>query len=98
MLYVEQNCCFEHEGKHFCAGGAAVSDTHCIAYLSADNVLTDWHGQPIGTYRITRTWRTQRSYVSYVMHQVYATVDGKTYTGRGAGVGMVFKGKRVAAP
>lgn len=31
------------------------------------------------------------------MYQIEATVDGITYTGRGAGVGMIYKGKRKAS-
>jgi len=84
-----------------------VTPDRIVAYLGPDTgvpgaptirglregILTDWHGTELGTYRITRTWRTPRSYVSSTMHQVYATVDGVTYTGRSAGVGMIFKGK-----
>jgi hypothetical protein len=95
-MYIEKDCTFEHEGRTFEAGGAVVTPDRIIAYLGKDGVLTDWHGNKIGTYRVTSTWRTPASYVSSTMHQVYATVDGVTYTGRSAGVGMSFKGRRVA--
>lgn len=28
-----------------------------IGYLAERGVLTSWHGEKIGTYRITSTWR-----------------------------------------
>jgi hypothetical protein len=31
------------------------------------------------------------------MHQIRATVDGRTYTGRGFGVGCLYRGRRIAA-
>jgi hypothetical protein len=67
--------------------------TELIAYLGKDGVLTDWHGSPLGTYRVTATWRTPRSYVSSTMSQVVARVGAATYKGRSAGVGMSFRGK-----
>lgn len=65
-----------------------------IGYLGADNVLTDWYGNPIGTYRIVATWPTPQSYVSSHYHQVEACVDGIVYTGRSGGRGMVYQGRR----
>jgi hypothetical protein len=87
----------EHEGREYRAFGSVITDTHITAYLGKDGKLTTWDGKVIGTYRITRTWRTPRSFVSSTMNQVYATVDGRTYQGRSAGVGMVFNGKLVHA-
>lgn len=94
MEYVETDCTIEHEGRKFTSGGAFVNPGFVVAYLGADGQLTDWHGKAIGTYRITSTWRTPRSYVSSTMHQVRAVVDGLTYTGRSAGHGMIYRGKR----
>lgn len=91
--FIETNCTVEHNGQKFTAGGAAVTDKECIAYLAKANVLTDWHGNPIGTYRIASVWKTPRSYVSDVMCAVHATVNGKLYKGRSAGIGMSFRGK-----
>lgn len=65
------------------------------AYLGKNGILTDWFGTPIGAYRITATWRTPTSAYSDTMNQVYATVDGVTYTGRSNGEGMLFNGKEV---
>jgi hypothetical protein len=81
-----------HEGRDYRARGAVVTDTHVYAYLGKDGVLTNWHGDTIGTYVITSTWSTPRSWFSSSMHQVYATIGGKVFTGRSAGVGMYFKG------
>jgi hypothetical protein len=95
-MYIEQDCTFTHDGKGFTAGGAVVTDSHITAYLGKDGVLTDWHGEKLGTYRIVSTWSTPRSYVSSSMHAVHATVNGVVYKGRSAGVGMSFNGKRSA--
>jgi hypothetical protein len=64
-----------------------------VAYLGEKGKLTDWHGNEIGTYSITSTWRTPRSYVSSTMNQVVARVQGSIYKGRSAGIGMSFVGK-----
>lgn len=63
------------------------------AYLGKDNVLTDWEGKPVGTYKIISSWATPKSYVSSRMYQIEAIVKGKKYTGRSAGVGMLFNGR-----
>jgi hypothetical protein len=94
MSYIEKDCTVTHKGRSFEAGGAVVTPNHIVAYLAKDGALTDWHGKPLGTYRIVATWRTPRSYVSTTMHAVHARVDGVVYKGRSAGVGMVFCGKR----
>ena len=93
--HIEQDCTVEHEGHKFTSRGAVVTPDIVIAYLGNNGVLTDWHGATIGTYRITSTWPTPRSYVSGAMHQVRAVVDGVTYTGRSAGIGLIYRGKRV---
>lgn len=67
-----------------------------VAYLGMDGVLTDWHGNAIGTYKIVSSWPTPRSFVSSRQFQVETRVDGITYTGRSAGVGMAYRGKRKA--
>ena len=111
MAYVETDCVVTHEGRTYEAGGAVVTPSHVIGYVGKDRRdgmgcdrshgssrdLTDWHGNVIGTIRLTSSWRTPRSFVSSRMYQGYATVDGVTYTGRTCGEGMIFNGKRVAA-
>lgn len=94
MNYTEENCFFEVNGKEYWAGGAIVNENLCIAYLAKDGRLNNWKGEQIGTYKIIRTWNTPKSYVSSRQHQVEAVVDGITYTGRSAGIGMMYKGKR----
>ena len=95
-VYVEPDCTFTHEGGSFTAGGAVVTPERIIAYPGKAGVLKDWHGNAIGTWRATATWRTPRSYVAGTMSQIVAKVNGATYTGRGAGEGMIFQGKRMA--
>jgi len=84
-----------HEGREFKALGSVVTDTYVTAYLGKDGQLTNWNGETIGTYRVTRTWRTPHSHYSSTMSQVYAAVNGKVYQGRSAGLGMLFNGRLV---
>lgn len=95
MLYVERDCCIEHEGRKFCSGGAVVTQSHVIAYPGKDGILNDWHGKQIGTWRAKSSWRVH-SFMGTHMYQIEATVDGVRYTGRGFGEGMIYKGKRKA--
>lgn len=90
---IEKDCTFTHEGKSYTAGGAVVNDAICMAYVGKDGILTDWHGNPLGTYVIVSSWPIH-SYISNEMYAIHATIDGKLYKGRGCGVGMVFNGKR----
>ncbi len=109
-MFIETNCCIEHNGVKFCSGGAVVTETHIVGYIgkligdgmgcdrygsTSRRYLTDWHGNNIGTCAFSSTWRIN-SYMSNVMHQVYAVVNGVTYTGRSMGEGMLFRGKRTA--
>ena len=106
MTYVETDCTFEHEGRSFESGGAVITPDYVIGYVgdvleefpigAKLRALTNWHGLQIGTIRLTSSWRTPRSYVSSHYYQAYAKVDGVTYTGRTAGKGMIFKGRRAA--
>lgn len=96
QTFVETDCSIEHEGRTFTAGGASTSDEYVIAYAAADGVLTDWHGRQIGTWRATSSWPI-RSWFSDRMYQIVARVDGRTYTGRGCGEGMIYRGRRIAA-
>ena len=91
--YVETDCVFDFNGRKFESGGAVVTDDYIIAYLGENGTLNDWHGNRIGGYDITATWKTPRSFVSDCMHQVEAYVNGRLYTGRSAGVGMVYRGR-----
>jgi hypothetical protein len=98
-VYIEHDCTISHEDHNYTAGGAYVSDDYCIAYPGKGSVLYNWHGEPIGTYRVLSTrlaiffgyhsWQGNRY---YYMH---GTIDGKTYSLRGFGPGTVAKGKRI---
>lgn len=64
-----------------------------VAYVGKRNeakthhALTLWTGEQIGTCRFSSSWRV-RSYIGERMYQIYATVNGVQYTGRGFGEGM----------
>ena len=108
-VYIETNCTFEHGGRTFEAGGAYVTPDRVIAYPGRDETsridprgeatsgpLKDWHGNKIGTWKAVLSWPTPRSYMASRMFQIEAVVNGITYTGRGCGEGMIYKGKRKA--
>jgi hypothetical protein len=86
-----------YEGREYAALGSVIEGERIAAYLGKNGQLTKWDGTVIGTYRVTSTWRTPRSYVSSTQSQVYAIVNGRKYTGRSAGEGMLFRGKQVKA-
>jgi hypothetical protein len=46
----------------------------------------------IGHYEITKTWDAMSE---VKIHQVYATVNGVTYTGKAQAAGGVFRGERL---
>lgn len=94
LPYVELDCKFDIDGKTYEAGGAVVTANFIVAYPGKAGVLNNWHGKPLGTWKATSTWPTPRSGYSPTMSHIEAVVAGVTYTGRGAGVGMIFKGKR----
>jgi hypothetical protein len=103
--FIEQDCTIEHEGHKFTSGGAVVTDDYIIAYVGKHNAddyapehcgphylrdLTDWHGNRIGGCYLSSSWRV-RSFMGDYMYQIYATVNGKRYTGRGMGAGMMCR-------
>lgn len=94
--YIEADCIFRHDGRDFEAGGAVVLPDSIIAYPGPDGVLQDWHGNVLGTWRATSSWPV-RSYIGSRMYQIEARVAGVVYTGRGFGVGMIYRGKRKAS-
>jgi hypothetical protein len=105
MTYTEKNCVFEHEGKAFEAGGAYYDGRHAVGYVGEliepaepkphSRALTNWAGERIGTCYLASGWRVN-SYIGSHMHQIYATIDGVKYTGRGFGEGMSVKLRRCA--
>lgn len=94
----------KHEGKEYSAMGAYISDNYVVGYISkaepvenfphvTQHWLTTWQGEKIGRAYVVSTWRTPRSYLSSTMSQIEVNIAGKMYTGRGSGVGMIWKGK-----
>lgn len=92
-VFVETGCVFTHEGRSFEAGGAVVTPETITAYPGEHGVLTDWHGNTLGSWRSVAAWPVT-SFMGSTMHQIEARVDGVTYTGRGFGIGCVYNGKR----
>lgn len=101
-IFIETDCVISYEGKTFESGGAVVTPEYAIGYPKFDGgefvgvtgVMQDWHGNRLGTCRIVSSWLTPRSFVSFHMYQIEALINGVRYTGRGAGNGMIWRGKR----
>lgn len=103
--YTEQNCVFEHKGRKFEAGGAFYDGQHAIAYVGkrmdsdkhwcGTHELVNWHGDKIGHCYLAKRWRVN-SYIGSHMYQIYGTIDGVKYTGRGFGEGMSVNLRRCA--
>lgn len=90
--FVEKDCTIEHQGRKFTSGGAVVTKDFIVGYPAKDGIITDWHGNKIGTWRETSRWRVN-SHMGSHMLQIEAKVNGITYTGRGFGEGMIYNGK-----
>ena len=96
-VLVETDCKFTFEGQTFESGGAAITPNFAIGYMSDDMTrVKSWYGQDLGSARVVASWKTPRSYVSSRYYQVECTISGVRYTGRTAGGGMLWKGKRKA--
>lgn len=97
--WVEQNCVIEFQGRKFESGGASVSPDYLIAYPGKDGVLTDWHGNRIGTYTVLSSrpavFFGYRSWIGSQFYFMRANVNGSVYSLRGFGIGYVAKGKRI---
>jgi len=104
------DCTIEHEGRKCTANGAWYDGQRAVAYVgktlgdgmgvdrhgpTSRRALTDWHGNQIGTCALTSSWRV-RSYIGCRMYQIYATINGVDYTGRGFGEGMSVVLRRCA--
>ena len=98
--FCEIGCIIEHEGRTFESGGAYLTQDYAVGYLSSDcKSITTWKGDPLGQCRVTSSWdRTPRSYLYSRQFQVEATINGIKYTGRSAGAGMLWRGKRKRIP
>lgn len=86
---------FVHEGREFAARGATVTAEYATAYPGDGGILKDWSGAAIGTWRKVASWfvADPRGYSRTAMYQIEAVIDGRTYTGRGQGLGMLWRGK-----
>jgi hypothetical protein len=94
--YIETDCKIEIDGRTFENGGAYQTDTHIIGYMSKDMTeLTDWHRNKLGNAHVSSSWRVYSVWTDRY-YQVYVCIKGIYYTGRTAGAGMVFHGKRCA--
>ena len=82
-------------GVHVEAVGAVVTPDVIVAYPGTGGVLGDWHGNRIGSWEQVASWPVH-SWMGSRMFQIEALVDGVLYTGRGFGVGMIYRGKRKA--
>lgn len=95
--FVERDCIIEHNGLKFELGGAIVTDSRLIAYPAENGILKDWHGNQIGTWQEICSRRAvffgRRSWIGDTYHFMRAYVNGKTYSLRGFGVGMIASGK-----
>lgn len=90
--FIEQDCTIEFEGRTFTSGGAVVTDDYIVGYMSSDMTkLQTWHGDVISdVVTITGKWRIN-SWVSSHMYQVRVNVNGKWFTGRTCGSGMIAR-------
>ena len=100
MTYVEKDCIFTHNGRAFESGGAAVTDSHLVAYPAADGTLNDWHGNVLGTWRVISSrpavFFGHRSWIgSQYFYMRARLTSGAEYSLRGFGPGMVAMGKRL---
>lgn len=98
-VYVERDCVFNFQGRSFEAGGAVVTPDYLIAYPDKDGVLKDWHGKAIGTWRTISARRAiffgRYSWQGSHFYYMRAKVNGREYSLRGFGEGMIAKGKAV---
>ena len=96
--YIESDCTITYDGCTFESGGAAIFGDRAIAYLSTDmRRVTTWRGADIGPARVVSSWPMPRSWISSRQYQVEATINGRVYTGRTMGGGMLWCGKLKAA-
>ena len=68
----------------------------CDRIMGQTYPITVWTGLPIGYATKSSSWRVD-SYISSHMHQFYAQIAGREYTGRSFGEGMYIRLKETAA-
>lgn len=91
---VERDCAITFHGQRFEANGAVVAPDFAVAYMAPDMAsVTDWHGNRLGSARVITSWPMPHSFVSSRQYQVEARINGRLYTGRTMGSGMLWRGK-----
>ena len=84
------------DGKTYCLSCCEARDRASLvqhgdgtAYLSSDGrTVTGWTGYVLGN--VTREYQTREGFGGRTT-RVYATIDGRTYSGRGPGRGMYLR-------
>lgn len=93
-LLIERDCTISHNGRQFEAGGAMIAPDFAVAYMGKDMAsVTDWHANPLGAARVVSSWKMPRSWQGDRQYQVEARINGRLYTGRTMGGGMIWRGK-----
>lgn len=97
LPFIETDCTVHHEGRAFTAGGAIVTEDRLVAYPRPGGVLGDWHGNPIGTWRVISSrpavFFGRRSWMGDRYFYMRAVVNGHEYSLRGFGEGCVAFGR-----
>lgn len=72
-----------------------VMPTHAVGYMSGDmKRVTSSSGETIGeNVQIVSSWAMPHSFVSPRQYQIEVTINGRRYTGRTMGAGMLWRGK-----
>lgn len=95
--YIEKNCDYHFEGRTLTCGGAVITDGYVIAYPGKRGVLNDWHGKPIGTYWTISSrpavFSGRPSHIGSRYYYMRAVVNGRRYSLRGFGEGMIARGR-----
>ena len=90
------------QGNQFTAMGAIISPTHAVGYIKGVEPfyratlveLTNSAGEVIGRGRVVAAWRNPPNcFVSTRQYQIEITINGRRYTGRSMGAGMLWRGK-----
>ena len=83
-----------HDGHEYTSGGAYLTNERGIVYVSPKPVpagcralggtVTDWHGNTLGRYSVTSSWRINSYHLGYyTMEAIEVTLtDGRRYHGR----------------
>lgn len=103
---LDEKSTLSFQGQDHTAGSGFLNELWCYGYPEAPGNdirehpgcrgrLLSGQGKFIGNFEIVSVWRTPKSFVSshYCSMRVY-TKGGRVYSGRCAGFGMLFKGRR----